>query len=162
MEALDRLLSVRKEARESFQIFWFRFDSLLGSLESSQDNLSSEFLFLRAFKALGLSHSQKTAVLMGLDCQRQSHTLMNLRNITLKLFGTYKTISLAQKNESDAFTVEELTPGDFPFPLTEEQVFLLSKRKSTRNRPGQEQMAIRKTKDETNLDNDTFLGRGIR
>ena len=163
MESLDRLLSIRKEARESFQIFWFRFGSLLSSLESHQDNLISEFLFLRPFKALGLSHSQKVAVLMGLDFQQQRHSLQNLRNIAIKLFGTYKTADSTYKPETNAFVAGmELNPEDFPPPLTEDQIYLLPKRKSTRNRPWQEQMAIRKTKDETDLDNDMFLGRNIR
>ena len=59
MNALERLLELRREGSETVQGFWLRFEAIVTALENTSSVLSSELVFMRALKSLQLSHQQK-------------------------------------------------------------------------------------------------------
>ena len=90
---------------------------------------------------------------MALGCRGMSRKVPNLKNCSLKIFGMYRTLNQPGKHVLFADQSGNLEEGD-----EYEDVYVAAKRKTARNRPGMEQMAIKKTQSSMNLDNETYVG----
>ena len=160
MNALERLLDLRREGSETVQAFWLRFEAIMVTLENTSSILSSELVFMRALKSLQLSHQQKTGVLMMLDCQDKEHNVENLKNVSIRLFGMYRD-TIQTKTDSKAFmTMDAEWNGDSDdSPNTLDQnAFIVRKTKpGRRNKPGMETNAIRASQSKTNMENGTLI-----
>ena len=158
MNALERLLEIRREGSETVQAFWLRFESILITLENTSSILSSEMIFMRALKSLQLSHQQKTAVLMMLDCQNKDHDIENLKNVSIRLFGLYRD-AVTSRQDSRAFVSGEILEQSGSGRTSEEEYETLIVKRAKpkkKNKPGMESFAIRKTQVQTNMDNGTL------
>ena len=137
---MDRLNASQRENSGSIQIFWFKYDLMIEQLETMKYSLGEEFLPMRCLKALNLNYGQRTAVLMALGCQGLNHCALNLRNCAIKLFGTYKTLIGGLSSEKQVMWAE----NDTDQIEEDEDTYIASKKKTTRNRPGLEQLAIKR------------------
>ena len=129
----------------------------MDGLESPRDSLIADFLSIRCLKVLCLTSPQRINILMALDCRALDHTVANLKNCSLKLFGAYRSLNSAEKQVLFAEPLDDQVGEEDEY----EDIYVAAKRKTTRNRPGVEQMAIKKTQNSMNLDNETYVGRGL-
>ena len=98
---------------------------------------------------------------MAFGAQNFPHTIDNLKRSSIRIAGTYKEQVLSggsRKSGEKSYLAEyqhELEGVEKESDIDEE-VYLLKKKKSTKNRPGKEQMAVKRTNDATNMPNATF------
>ena len=145
----------------SIQLYWIRFGTLLRSMEKTQGVLPKELIFLKALKGLRLSTIQRTSILTLLDSLRLSHEAKHLKTCSIRLLGTYKETSTSGKGDSDTFQSGS-TAGEHFLNLDDDSdIFLVKKKRTSRNKPGMEQMAVRTSANRTNLPNSVYLGEGL-
>ena len=156
-------MEARRSPVENVSVFWARFEGLLSQIDSGS-LLSPDLLFLRAFKALNLSHLQKTSLLTFLECRGLDHSISNLKACSIRLFAQYQDINTSGKEESLSFMAQN-SDGFSSQPDEEaEQVFVLRRKGkgTSRNRPGNEVSAMRKATNESNIPNDSlFQAKGL-
>ena len=150
MNALETLISLKRDASESTHGFWLRFEGILALLDNSSTMFSSELIFMRALKSLQLTHVQKTAILTSLDCKNQDHNLDNLRAASIRLFGMYRDDTA--KPDSRAYVTNEAMGQ-----LSDDDVLVVRKMKPKRNKPGMESQSIRRSHGLVNLDNQVLV-----
>ena len=152
MDEMGKLSQLYKEPNEPYQLFWHRYETIMDALESPRGSLGEEFLFTRCLKGLNLTPPQRINILMALDCRGLNHTVSNLKNCSLKILGMYRSLNQPDKHVLYTDQLESQDDDD-----GYEDVYIAAKRKTTRNRPGMEKMAIKKTQGSMNLDNETFM-----
>ena len=91
---------------------------------------------------------------MALEDQNMSHTLTNLRNCTIRLYGAYKDTVQKQKTDDHMFW-QQAGAEEWSESESADQYLEGGKkgRKPSRNRPGMEQLAITKTGASMNMPN---------
>ena len=97
MREMDRLSEYRREAGESTQAFWAKFDLLLIHLDGSALCLTDGLLFMRALRAMGLSYEQRTSLLSMIDCRALPHAVSDIRLCCIQLLGLYKGFDTREK-----------------------------------------------------------------
>ena len=159
MNALGKLLDIRRENAETVQAFWLRFEAILVTLENTSSVLSSEMIFMRALKSLQLSYQQKTSVLMMMDCQNKTHDIENLKTVSIRLFGLYREV-VSSEQESRAFVLDDVGINSEMEKISDDgeyETFVMRRPKvGKRNKPGMETTAIRKAQSQTNMENGTM------
>ena len=102
--------------------------------------MPAEVLFQRALKSMELSVAQRTANLTLLDSRQLAHSVQNLKDCSIRLFGTYKETSDAPKGDLSTFLAQNLDDGNLSAEETD--VFLVRKKKGARNKHGMGGMAV--------------------
>ena len=164
MEVMDRFMEYVRDSSGSIQIFWFKLENLLLQMEHTRSTLSESFLFLRVLKALRLTTPQRTSILTLIDCQGLPHSMTTLKSTSIKLFGNYQHLGSSAANKTDQRTfVQETDSLSETWGEEDDDVYFQKKgKRPSRNTPGMEQMAIKKTGPQMNMMNDVMLGKGIR
>ena len=89
---------------------------------------------------------------------------MNLKTVSIKLFGCYQHLGTASAGigpGQKAFTQESEMCEEYTYDQAED-TYILTKKRPVRNKPGMEQMAIKKTGTQMNHPDDVMMGKGLR
>ena len=122
MQKLQQFQTFVRKPREAINSFWIRSTKLSAEAESNGLTMSSSMLFLRALQAMSLTPDQKNTALAALHGEMDSHSPLELRNVSLRLFSTpLKTTEVYQLDDH-------------------EETFVLKGK--GQNRPGQERNAV--------------------
>ena len=160
MNALGKLLDLRREGSGTVQAFWLRFESIMITMGNTSSVLSPELVSMRALKSLQLSRQQKTVVLMMMDRQNKTHNVENLKNASVRLLGRYRDV-VSRKGDSESFVTIDTVQNDESggSPTTEEHNALVVRKTKPgrRNKPGMETIAIRNSPAKTDMGNGTLV-----
>ena len=88
------------------QIFRMEFDHIMGRMETARSTLSGEIVFTRALRALQFSPIEETTTSVALEAQNLSRAVVNLKNCTTRLYGTYKDTAPMTKTDGYMFLQE--------------------------------------------------------
>ena len=146
---LDELLGIHRDSAESIQSFWFRFDELRFRLEGSGIEIPDKMMFLRLMKCLGMTPPMRLSIISTLNCRCLEHSILNLRTVTIELFGVYKEMigkidsaHLVNENESEFNETASST--------------LVARGKARPRKPSMEVNAIRNSMAAANIPNQTM------
>ena len=154
LKQMDKLMDLRRSADENVISFWMKFESILQALDGCSSQLSESFLFIRALKSLNVNQVQRSSLMTFIECQNLTHSWPNLKKASVKLFGIYTEVASKGSNVFQS----ETSGGNLSIDLGEQDQLLLVRRggKPSRNRPGMEQQAIRRTQESMNMPNKTM------
>ena len=163
---VGELLSMKREPSESIQNFWFKYDEMMHNLHGSQVRMPDSLMFPRLLKSLNVSHNIRMSVITRLDCQGLSHSIANLRLVTIELMGVYKEMIGKGENVHGSFVTADNTVTDDEQFLMEKALAVARAKKKGR-RPSMETTAVRKAVALNNFPNQTYgvdgaAGKGLR
>ena len=150
MNEMGKLFSLKRDAMETVQAFWARFDTQLSNLEGSATSLTDDLLLIRALKSLNLSYTQRSNLLSLMEGRGFAHSLANLRKCSILLMGAYKGLD-AKDNSRDERKIttqsclSEEQSSDEPHVLGNGEEVWIVRRGGKKGRPGLESQALRKT-----------------
>lgn len=110
--ALEKSLKLRREGSETAQAFLLRFEAIVATLENTSSIWPSGLVFVRALKSMQLNHQQKTAVLMMIECQNNSHDVDNVKSVSIWSFGLYRDVAPTRQNAKTFMSAGAVLNGD--------------------------------------------------
>ena len=154
---LDDVMNIKREGSESIQNFWFRYQELCHNLNDTSIYLTDGMMFVRLLKAINVSTQSRLAIISRLDCRNQEHTVNNLRQVSIELFGIYSTTGGKSEN---IMTMQDHPSDDEEGDSDEPIEVLIAKVKKKMRKPGFETSSIRKSIALSNIPNRQFTPSG--
>ena len=149
-EKLSQLMAFKKKAEWDIRKFWRRFHQLQMRSRQAGVELDENIQFTQLFQALSLSNTQRQMVLAFFETSNSTKSIINLKAITIRLFGTYCSDPLGTfvNKGGESATDEDSEEDDL--------VLAAGGAPKKKTRPGMEKTSLRRTTQSMGIQN----GRG--
>ena len=152
MERLQNFMNFRRKSDWDIRTFWRKCKEILRYLKQAGVDLDDRVSFTQILTALQMTSAQRHLVLTSFESRAIEKSVLNLQNITVKLFGSYNTMP-QETFVSGGAGVEDGEDSD----ASAEEALLAKRAFKKKGKAGMDVTAVRRTTVNTGMAN----GKGI-
>ena len=149
-EKLAQLMAFKKKSDWDIRKFWRKFHQLQMRGRQAGVELDENIQFTQLFQALSLSNTQRQMVLAFFETSNSSKNLVNLKAITIRLFGSYCNDHLG------TFVNQEEKDSSGGSSQDDEHVLVAAPSAKKKTKPGMEKVSLRRTTQNMGMPNGRF------